>query len=273
MKITFLGSAAAEGIPLPYCRCRTCEHAREYGGKNVRKRCSYLINDDLLVDMGPDLFAACALHNVNLLNTKYMLVTHSHLDHFNVQNVKLRAEHFRPNKDLPEVTFVGGPTTMAALNQSGASDKRMALRRIPMNPYDHVELPDYKVKSVKATHFPSVGDAMNYMIDDGETKVLIASDTGIYEERVFQNLKNTKLDILIIEATKGDQPSNKVHMNIDDVLHVIQKMKAMGTVTEETVIYATHFAHQNCPPHEELSGMLERVGIHCVYDGLVIDDK
>ncbi len=271
MKITFLGSAAAEGIPLPYCRCRTCEHAREHGGKNIRKRCSYLINDDMLVDMGPDLFTACALHNVNLLNTKYMLVTHSHLDHFNVQNVKLRAEHFRPNKDLPEVTFIGGPTTMAALNQSGASDKRMALRRIPINPYDHVELPDYNVQSVKATHFPSVGDAMNYVIDDGETKVLIASDTGIYEERVFQHLKNTKLDILIIEATKGDKPSNNVHMNIDDVLHVIQKMKAMGTVTEETVIYATHFAHQNCLPHEELSAMLEKVGIHCVYDGLVID--
>lgn len=271
MKITFLGSAAAEGIPLPYCRCQTCEHAREHGGKNIRKRCSYLINDDMLVDMGPDLFISCALHNVNLLNTKYMLVTHSHLDHLNVQNLKLRAENFRPNKDLPEVTLVGGPTTMAALNQSGASDKRMALRRVPINPYDHVTLPDYEVQSVKATHFPTVGDAMNYVIADGQTKVLIASDTGIYEDKAFQQLKNAQLDVLIIEATKGDQPSNKIHLNIEDVQSMIAKMKEMGTVTNETEIYATHFAHQNCPPHEELSQMFEKIGIHCVYDGLVID--
>lgn len=271
MKITILGSAAAEGIPLPYCSCQTCEHARIHGGKNIRKRCAYMINDDLLVDMGPDLFMACAQHGVNLLNTKYMLVTHSHLDHFNVQNLKLRAEQFRPNKDLPEVTLVGGPSTMALLNQSGSTDKKMALRRVPINPYDCVTLPDYNVQSVKATHFPSVGDAMNYVIDDGQKKVLIASDTGIYEEKAFQHLENIQLDVLIIEATKGDKPSNIIHMNIDDVQHMVEKMKEVGTVTDRTEIYTTHFAHQFCPPHEELSKMFRKIGIHCVYDGLVID--
>ena len=50
-----------------------------------------MINNDLLIDIGPDLFTACAMHDVDLLNMKYVLVTHSHLDHFNIQNLKLRA--------------------------------------------------------------------------------------------------------------------------------------------------------------------------------------
>src|SRR5699024_2616232 len=97
-----------------------------------------MINDDLLVDMGPDLFMDCAQHFVNLVHIKYMLVSHSNFVLFNVQNLKLRAEQFRSNKDLPEVTLVGGPSTMALLNQSGSTDKKMALRRVPINPYDCV---------------------------------------------------------------------------------------------------------------------------------------
>jgi hypothetical protein len=42
---------------------------------------------------------------------------------------------------------------MTMLNGYGGSDEQMNLKRFPMNPYDQVELPDYHVKSIKATHF------------------------------------------------------------------------------------------------------------------------
>lgn len=51
MKITFLGTSAAPGIPLTFCECNTCDHARIHKGKNIRKRASYVINNDLLVDL------------------------------------------------------------------------------------------------------------------------------------------------------------------------------------------------------------------------------
>ncbi|MFA5205011.1 MAG: hypothetical protein WC708_11475 [Lentisphaeria bacterium] len=54
MQIKILGSAAAEGIPALWCECETCGQAREKGGKDIRQRASYLIDDDTMVDFGPD---------------------------------------------------------------------------------------------------------------------------------------------------------------------------------------------------------------------------
>ena len=62
MILTFLGTAAAEGYPNPFCRCKNCERSRVLGGPSLRKRSSALINDDLLIDLGPDLVAASVMH-------------------------------------------------------------------------------------------------------------------------------------------------------------------------------------------------------------------
>ena len=56
MKIVFLGTAAAEGVPGLWCKCPYCEHARKVGGKEIRRRCSYCVDDDTMIDFGPDSF-------------------------------------------------------------------------------------------------------------------------------------------------------------------------------------------------------------------------
>src|SRR5699024_1852534 len=271
MQINFLGSAATEGIPSPFCDCKTCTHARKYQGKNIRKRCSYMINNELLVDIGPDLFISCAMYNIDLLDTKYILVSHSHLDHLCIHNLKLREEHLHKHTHLQPVTLVAGPSTMTLLNRSGAQDESMGVKREPILPYDTVDLPPYTIKSIKATHYPESGDAMNYIIDDGDKKILIASDTSVYKDEAWSYLENQNLDLLIIEATKGTNPSDEVHMGIDGLEYTVHKMKQMGTITANTAVYATHFSHQNCPPHEELTNILQRIGVKCVYDGLSLN--
>ncbi|WP_200915571.1 hypothetical protein [Margalitia shackletonii] len=42
MKLHFLGTAAAEGIPNPHCTCNTCTEARRLGGRNIRSRTSVI---------------------------------------------------------------------------------------------------------------------------------------------------------------------------------------------------------------------------------------
>lgn len=49
MKITVLGSGGF-GYPLVFCNCEYCEKARGLGGKNIRKRASLLINDEMIID-------------------------------------------------------------------------------------------------------------------------------------------------------------------------------------------------------------------------------
>ena len=36
MKLKYLGTAAAEGIPALFCRCEMCAYARKAGGKEIR---------------------------------------------------------------------------------------------------------------------------------------------------------------------------------------------------------------------------------------------
>ena len=50
MKIQYLGTAAAEGIPAIFCDCKTCQKARKLGGKEIRTRSQAIIDDRLLID-------------------------------------------------------------------------------------------------------------------------------------------------------------------------------------------------------------------------------
>ena len=50
MKLTYLGTAAAEGWPAVFCNCENCKEAARLGGRNIRTRSQALVNDDLLLD-------------------------------------------------------------------------------------------------------------------------------------------------------------------------------------------------------------------------------
>lgn len=272
MKITFLGSAAAEGIPSPYCNCTTCAHARKHKGKNSRKRCSYMINEDMLIDMGPDLFTACVQYDVDLLKAKYMLVTHSHLDHFLPMNLGMRAKKFRKGIELPPLTFAAPPSVMSLLTHSPYDDKSMELTRKTVLPYDSFTMDAYHIQTIKASHHLEIGDAVNYLVDDGKKKVLIASDTGFYKDEAWPYLEQTQAETLVIESTVGTGTcANITHLNIEGVQEMVRRLKGIGALKENASIFATHFSHHHCPPHDELSAIFEKLGITCVYDGLIAD--
>ena len=82
MNIKVLGTAAATSFPLPFCKCEVCNSARVNGSKDFRRRSSIIINEELLVDMGPDCVTSSFLYGVDISKVKYLLQTHSHADHF-----------------------------------------------------------------------------------------------------------------------------------------------------------------------------------------------
>jgi phosphoribosyl 1,2-cyclic phosphate phosphodiesterase len=57
MIITFLGTGAANAFREAFCKCQNCAQARMLGGPSLRKRSAALINDDLLIDLGPDIMS------------------------------------------------------------------------------------------------------------------------------------------------------------------------------------------------------------------------
>ena len=81
MKLTFLGTAAAEGMPALWCECPTCAEAKKLGGKEIRRRCSYLLDGDTLIDFGPDAFWQSIEFNIDLTAIDRIVFTHAHSDH------------------------------------------------------------------------------------------------------------------------------------------------------------------------------------------------
>ena len=70
MKITMLGTGAI-GYPLTFCNCDNCNEARIRKGKSIRKRASMLINNDLLIDLGPDTQNAMSMYGKDMSKIAY----------------------------------------------------------------------------------------------------------------------------------------------------------------------------------------------------------
>ncbi|NGP44907.1 adenosylcobinamide kinase [Bacillaceae bacterium SIJ1] len=269
MQITFLGTGAAEGIPSPFCNCDTCEHARKHGGRNIRKRQSVLIDNKLLIDLGPDIFASCAEQGLSLCDVETMLITHSHSDHFDPENLVLREKAYRLATDLPDVTMIAGPSVWMRWDEEGMKDQRSQIKRTPILPGRTIQASGYTVTAIEANHHGTVGDAMNYMIDDGSCVLLFASDSGVYSEAVWHELSAHRFDAVILEGTVWGRPSVKEHLNETDFKLMMERMKDIGAATDKTTFIATHFSHQGwAGPHEEIEAKAARLGALCAYDGM-----
>lgn len=82
MKMTWLGTAAAEGWPAMFCRCPSCTESAKHGGKSIRSRSQSLVNDDLLIDFPADTYLHMMHGGLNLDAVTDVIITHAHEDHF-----------------------------------------------------------------------------------------------------------------------------------------------------------------------------------------------
>ena len=79
MEILFLGTSA--GWPLPRLGCN-CEICSSTDPKDIRLRPSLLINKQILIDAGPDIYQQIKKFNLDPREITHILITHGHEDHF-----------------------------------------------------------------------------------------------------------------------------------------------------------------------------------------------
>ncbi|KKK51104.1 hypothetical protein LCGC14_3118320 [marine sediment metagenome] len=82
MRIHFLGTGGAEGIPAMGCGCAHCTRARQEGGRLLRRRSAVLFSlpgYELLLDTPPDIKEQLETGGIREINGIY--ITHEHHDH------------------------------------------------------------------------------------------------------------------------------------------------------------------------------------------------
>jgi phosphoribosyl 1,2-cyclic phosphate phosphodiesterase len=270
MRLIFLGTAAAEGYPAIFCNCENCREARALGGRNLRFRSALLVNDNLLIDFGPDLLASALRFNLSLWGVRTGLVTHAHSDHFYPGNFEMRGPSFTDHEPIPTMRLYGPADVGAALAQAYPGLTELHLETHTVHAFDRWKNDGYEFTAFHAYHALNDLEALFYAVDDGQRAFLYATDTGNFPEDTWQALKGRTFDCIILEETLGTGKYDQ-HLGFDTFLKHIERMRADGMLRPGGRIIAHHMSHTSNPPHAKVEAILTPHGVEVAYDGLEIE--
>ena len=268
MKLTYLGTAAAEGFPALFCNCEYCNKARRLGGKNIRTRSQSLINDDLLIDFPADTYAHFLKNGIEGDRIKYLLITHSHSDHFYPNDLFMKHTYFAHNMRVPAIKLLCSEAVYKMFDQ-----KPQNVDITVASPYEKIDLGDYRITPLPARHMKESG-CLIYIIE-GEKTVLYAHDTGYFYDGVFEYIEKNDIhfDMVTLDCTNVDIPiaDNEGHMGFPNNERVLKRLSDIGAISEKTVKYVNHFSHNGNPTHELLEKRAATIGCNASFDGCTVE--
>ena len=272
MKLTYLGTAAAEGFPAVFCNCEYCRSAALLGGKNIRTRSQALINEDLLLDLPADTYSHFLNNGIRGDKIQYLFVTHSHVDHFYSKELSMRKPPFAHHMDRPRLQVYSNEKcyheACALVEEEAAVD----LYRI--QPFETVCAGAYQVTALPARHAEGAEKALFYIIQ-GDKTLLYAHDTGYFYEEVFAFLqeKQLRFDLISMDCTNVEIPiaDTGSHMGFPNINRVVQRLEQIGAVDRDTVKIINHFSHNGNPQQHILEEKAAPYGYLVAYDGMTIE--
>ncbi|MDX1613647.1 MAG: MBL fold metallo-hydrolase [Candidatus Promineifilaceae bacterium] len=280
MRITFLGTAAANAYPEAFCSCQNCQEARILGGKSLRKRSAALINDDLLLDLGPDIMVASQFHTIPLFNVRYCLQTHPHADHLDLSHLLSRSPDFGVI-GAPQLHFYASPATLERASQTFGRDlsdydlfdplaeQELNLKLHSLEPFQPMVVGSYRVTAFPANHAAGFG-ALLYALEADGRSIFYGTDTAPLFEETWQAFRQHRMrfDLVILDHTYGPNQQGSDHLSAHQVVEHLKRLRADKVLKDTGRVFATHIAHEGNPTHPKLAAFAARHGYEVAYDGL-----
>ena len=187
MKIKFLGTAAAEGVPALFCNCPACEHARKAGGKDIRTRSQALIDDCLLIDFPADTYMHVLQYGLKLHEINHVIITHTHSDHFYIDDIHMRSTGFS-NLDVScPLNVYGSAQVFETLSKDRICIKMMdkgLLHIHKMRAFETYDILGYKVTPLSADH-PTAEEPFIYLIEKRGQVSSLRTRYGVFSSRHY----------------------------------------------------------------------------------------
>ena len=276
MKIKFLGTGAAEGVPAMFCNCAFCNSVRAAGMSEVRTRSQVLIDDDILIDFPPEAYYHAFAMGVDLSSVAAVLVTHSHMDHFYAHDFILRgykyAELSRNTFDIfgnAEVLRVFSECTRREMKPQVAP----LIRLNEIKSFQEFFVADCRVIALPAEH-TAAEDALLFYVERRGRGYLHLHDTGNLRGEAVEFLRKlgARADVVAYDCTFGARAGGLTarHMGLPDVLCVRSALENAGVIGRDAVNVLTHFSH-NCRPYRaDMDKLAADSGFVAAHDGLTI---
>ena len=286
MKLTFLGTGAGETYPGYWCECPHCTYARKHRGKNLRTNSSMVIDEELLIDMGPSCFDNAARFGVNLSKLKTLLVTHPHEDHLYPQHLRWRntdesllpltyvekMRHGGPRfTDIPQLNIYGNSFVMETLRKSLDDMEELKINLHEIREGKEEKTDGYRILPVRGNHGSPRGFSHSYIIQEDGKTLLYALDSGSYDEDQFALIQEYQYDAVIMEGTTGLNEQYGGHMCLMNNIRIRDRLKENKCLRENSRFLLTHLSPHWCPPHDWYESIVASEGLELAYDGLQIE--
>lgn len=277
MKIRYLGTAAAEGVPAVFCKCPVCEGVRRAGISEFRTRSQVLIDGVLSIDFPPDAYAHSLRFAVNLADIKYVLATHSHMDHFYAHDFILRG--YRYGRGFTgSLGIYGNAEVGAVFSECTAREmKAMVADGIDFTelmPYNRYMIGGYTVLTLPANH-TLTEQALLFYIEREGAGYLHLYDTSLPEEGIYPFLKQNgaRAKVVSLDCTYGGRTgvARHRHMNAQDGMAVREKLLSAGVCDEDTKFVFTHFSHNCNPLKKDMDELAHSLNALAAYDGMELE--
>ena len=273
MKLQFLGTAAAEGMPAVFCNCEYCREARKLGGKNIRTRSQALVNGDLLIDLPADTYFHFLQNGIEGDLIQYLLITHPHSDHLYAEELERRRYPFANGMREKTLEIHGGAGAVRRIANI-PNVRNISVNRIA--PYSPTKIGDYTVTALPARHMDDPSEEPYiYIIQSEDATLLYAHDTGYFFEEVLEYIEKEKLvfDCISFDCTNVSLPSSDKggHMGIYNILHLNKRLEEIGASFEKTLKIINHFSHNGNPLQHILEEKVRPYGWLVAHDGMQVE--
>ncbi len=284
MKVQFLGTGAAEGAPAIFCKCETCKELRRRGEKEFHSRAQYLLDGVLGIEFPPDAYYHALRFNVDLSAMRYLLITHSHMDHFYAHDFILRGYKYADTQDMP-LTIYGNAEVLKVFKECTARELKSTVAKnftlVEVSPFQSFvcgDVGEYTVTPLLAQH-GNTETALVYLLEKGDKVYLHLTDTGRLPTSTLNYLqtylveKGKTVDLVTFDctflfATAGE---GSRHMGLEDNRAMQQEFLHRGIADEHTMYAITHYSHNSAPYLERLEEAGKTYGYIPAYDGTILE--
>lgn len=241
-----------------------------------------MVNDDLLVDIGPDIATASFQYQISLARIGICLQTHPHADHLDIGYILSRHADYGTAVS-GDLLLGGSDETLHAIDalvsqQSAYGSlfdlevqSELKLKILSIAPLKAYRMGDYHITGYPANHGSDQGFLL-YSIVQGDHAVFYGTDTSVLSESVWENLQQERIryDVVILDHTYGigfeSRPAD--HLASKDVAAHADRFREGGLLKDNGVVYATHLSHEGNREHDELDKYASEHGYRVAYDGL-----
>lgn len=261
MKLEFLGTGAAD-----------FNISKRDDYKEFRRFSSLLINDDLLIDPGPHIFDYAERNGLSHLfdSLKYIAVTHTHGDHFNVDSVK------RLREISPSVILIGDGVLKERIVEKYPELSDLAAVTPPLLKGE--SFGDYEITALPANHTAHAhGEDVtrHYYISEKSSgkRLFYGTDSSWLTPDEWAFLRGRRCDAMVFELTMGDVRGDDrvfTHTNIRMLEIMLETVRSQRAIEQGGRIYTTHMARTLHYDHATLTEQLRPLNVTPAHDGMKI---